>query len=156
MSQTHAQNNVFCACALAHLAPRTKKYWRVHWPEEQESESGDGSTSNVVVDVWHGHVQQLADGLVVAGAAVGHCDRVHAGSAQDRVLVADQRVDQRVRLLQPSVHGQRDAHRQTAQDFLVLCLLSVLRMQKNTQNTKLHILYIHFYFKNQSYKTSSC
>ena len=39
--------------------------------------TGHGRASHVVVDVADGHVEQLPDGLVVAGAGVSHGDGVH-------------------------------------------------------------------------------
>ena len=50
--------------------------------EEEESQAHDSGASHVVVYVGDGHVQQLLDRLVVAGAAVRHCDCVHARSKQ--------------------------------------------------------------------------
>merc|ERR1719206_1517075 len=70
-------------------------------------------------------MKQLPDSLVVASAAVGHGDRVHSTSPQDRILVPSQTFDQGVGLLQPAVHHKGDAHGQTAQDLLMLCLLGV-------------------------------
>ena len=50
--------------------------------EEEESQAHDGGTSHVVIYVGDGNVQQLLDCLIVAGAAVRHCNCVHARSKQ--------------------------------------------------------------------------
>lgn len=102
-------------------------YKRQHWPEQKESQGGDGSSTNIIVDITDSHVQQLPNGLVVAGATVRHRERIHAGATEDRVLVRAQGRDQRVGFLEPPVHRERDAHGQPAEDFLVLRFLRVLQ-----------------------------
>lgn len=46
--------------------------------EKEETETHDGSPPDVVVNVADGNVQELADGLVVTGSAVGHGDCIHS------------------------------------------------------------------------------
>ena len=75
----------------------------------------------------HNHVKELFGGLVASRPAVGHGDGVHCAPPQDGVLVPAERVNQWVRLLQPTVHGQRDTDGQTSENLLVLRLLSVLQ-----------------------------
>ena len=59
--------------------------------EQEESESHDGGSADVVIDIADCHVEELADGLVGAGAAVGHGNGVHARAAQNGVLVVAER-----------------------------------------------------------------
>ena len=54
--------------------------------EEDESESHDGGTTNVVVDVGDSDVKQAANGGVGPCSAVGHGNGVHARSAQNGIL----------------------------------------------------------------------
>lgn len=75
-------------------------------------------------------MQKLPDRLVVSGSAVRHRQRVHARSPEDGVLVGYQLGDQRVRLLEATVHRERYANGEAAQDFLVLTLTSVLEQKK--------------------------
>lgn len=54
--------------------------------EEDETESGDGSSSNVVRHVRDGNVEDLPDGLVVRGSSVGHGDGVDSSVSESGVL----------------------------------------------------------------------
>jgi hypothetical protein len=54
--------------------------------EEEETESGDGGATDVVVDVRDGDVEELADGGVVARSGVGEGERVDTAVAKDGVL----------------------------------------------------------------------
>lgn len=79
-------------------------------------------------------MEQFPDGLIVAGAAISHRDRVHAAAAQHRILVGGQARHQRVALLESVEHGEGDADCQASQDFLVLRVLSVLKFKKKSRN----------------------
>lgn len=74
----------------------------------------------------HGNVQQLPDGLIVSSAAIGHREGVHAASTKYRILIGAERGQQGLGLLEAAVHGERDAHRQSTEDLLVLRFLGVL------------------------------
>lgn len=60
----------------------------------------------------HSNVQELADGLVIAGTAVSHSQGVHAAPTQDRVLVGAQGRHQGIGLLEAAVHREGDADRE--------------------------------------------
>lgn len=75
----------------------------------------------------YGHVQELPDGLVVPGTAVGHGQSVHPRSTEDGVLVGGQLLDERVGFLQTAVHREGDTHGEATQDFFVLALLGILK-----------------------------
>lgn len=74
----------------------------------------------------HRDVQKFADGLVVAGAAIGHRQGVHAAPTQDGILVGAQGCHQRIGFLEAAVHRESDADREASQDFLMLRFLGVL------------------------------
>jgi len=54
--------------------------------EQNETESGDSCPSDVVRDIGHGDVKQLADGLVVTSTSVSKSDGEHGSVSQDSVL----------------------------------------------------------------------
>lgn len=56
----------------------------------------------------HRHVQEFTDSLVASRSAVRHGEGEHSGPPEDGVLVQTETVNQSVRLLQTTVHGQGD------------------------------------------------
>ena len=81
--------------------------------------------ADVIIDITDGSMEQFLDGLVVAGATVGHGNGVHPTAPQNGILVSGQALDQGVGLLQPAVHDEGDADSEPPQNLLVLGLLGV-------------------------------
>ena len=94
-------------------------------PEKNEAQSFNGSPPDIIIDIAHRHMQQASNSLVVASATVRHGDGVHGRAPQDGILVHDQRLHERPRLLLAAEHAQGDADGQAAQNLLVLRLLRV-------------------------------
>mmetsp|Transcript_35303 Transcript_35303/g.76632 ORF Transcript_35303/g.76632 Transcript_35303/m.76632 type:complete len:781 (-) Transcript_35303:813-3155(-) len=80
---------------------------------------------DVVADVAHRKVEELLDGKVAHGAAVGQADGKHAAVPQDGVLVLAQLQDERVGALLPAVDHQGAAQGEAPRDLLVLRVVGV-------------------------------
>lgn len=115
--------------------------------EEQEAERYDGSTTYIVGDVAHGNVKQSSNGGIVGRAAVRQRDGVHGAIPQNgilakrrhmsyrpsmskgrrvrRYLVESELFNERVRLLLATAHDQGDTDGKTADDLLVLGVMSI-------------------------------
>lgn len=68
----------------------------------RRTDGGDGGAADVVADVGDGDVEEAAQGSVVGGAGVRERHHVHRPVPQDRILVQQQLVHQRVRLQRSS------------------------------------------------------
>mmetsp|Transcript_6883 Transcript_6883/g.15691 ORF Transcript_6883/g.15691 Transcript_6883/m.15691 type:complete len:647 (+) Transcript_6883:1059-2999(+) len=92
---------------------------------EDEAESHDRSTSDVVVHIRDGDVQQLLDGRILGGANVSQSDAEAGSIAEDGVLVQEHLVDEAVSLLLAPEHRHRQSQRAASDDLLVLRVMGV-------------------------------
>lgn len=76
------------------------------------------------------NVEEFSYSLIVASAAISHRQGVHSTATKDRVLVSRERSDERISLLETSVHSKSYSYRESTKNFFVLGLLSVLKKKK--------------------------
>jgi len=79
-------------------------------PNEEETEVGEGSPLDVIIDIRHSEVKQLLNSHVVRSACIGATDGVHGTIPDDVVLGAAHLLDQCFGLLLLAVHLEGQAH----------------------------------------------